>query len=95
MRMRTLLLIGTAWLLGACGDSDSDDDTDVIRTDEMCTVDSDCKMDPGRASSCKDALTLVRYDVPRCGANRRCEWPRLEERCGHSCEDGFCITAGR
>lgn len=91
--MKMLLLTEIVCLMGACGGDASDNDTDVIRTAEVCKVDGDCKMDPGRPSVCKDAMTLVRYDIPRCGADQRCEWPRLEERCGHSCEDGFCITA--
>jgi hypothetical protein len=84
--MRMLLLIGMVCLLGGCGGDSSDG--------EVCMIDADCKMDPGQPSVCKDARTLIRYDIPKCSADQRCEWPRVEEVCGHSCEDGYCITAG-
>src|SRR5687767_12024645 len=108
--MRTKLLVGFACLLMACGGSASEGDSDagdsdagadaadaepeVIRTGEVCKVSADCKMPPGRAY-CPEPRKAVRYDEPTCGADQRCTWYRIEDRCGLRCEDGVCITAGR
>jgi len=104
--MRTLLLSAMLGLLSACGGTASGGDPDasdtqadasdgeppVIHTGEVCKVDGDCKMDPGRAF-CMDSHTAVRYEIPTCGSDQRCAWSRLESRCDLRCEDGYCITA--
>jgi hypothetical protein len=104
--MRMLLLAAMAYHLGACGGTASDGEPDasdgapdtsdsepsVIHTGEVCKVESDCKMDPGR-SFCRDSKTAVRYEIPQCGADQRCAWTRLEDKCDLVCEDGYCISA--
>ena len=90
--MRMFMLSGIACLLVACGGTSNDDAKDVIHTDEICTADGDCKMDPGRVS-CTDSKTAVRYEIPACGDDYRCVWSRLEQHCDLRCEDGYCITA--
>ena len=97
MQMRTLLILGIASLFPACaghssdGESDGGAGPDAIHTTEICKVDSDCKKDPGRVF-CTDKIA-VRYEIPTCGHDQRCVWGRLEQRCDHRCEDGYCITA--
>jgi hypothetical protein len=92
MRTRQLLAI-TFLLLGACGGETSGDDPSKIHTDESCKVDSDCKKYPGHVF-CQDPRTAVRYEIPTCGADQRCSWGPLEDRCNDHCEEGYCITAG-
>ena len=71
----------------------ADAEPDVIRTGEVCKVNTDCTLPPGRAY-CPQPRTAIRYDEPSCGADQRCTWYRIEDRCGHRCEDGAFITAG-
>ena len=104
--MRTSLLFGIVCALSACGGTSSDGDADaagdagaddvadvepdVIRTGEVCNVSADCKMNPGR-DECREPKTAVRYE-PTCGADQRCTWDRIEDRCDFECHDGYCIT---
>ncbi|HMJ52079.1 MAG TPA: hypothetical protein VK540_08380 [Polyangiaceae bacterium] len=95
--VRTLLTVGVVCWLGACG-SDSADSASpdaghpVVRTDDVCGADADCRMEPD--SICKDTKTIVRFDVPKCASDHRCTWIGSEDRCDYMCQDGYCITTG-
>jgi hypothetical protein len=93
--MKMLQIAGIFCLFAACGgDTDGDDpEPEVIRTAEVCKVDTDCKMDPGRVF-CREPRTAVRYEIATCSADQRCAWSRLENECNLRCEEGYCITAG-
>jgi hypothetical protein len=77
------------WLVACAGDSNAG--PPMVRTGEVCQRATDCKAQPDDV--CKDAKTLVRYETPACGGDKRCLWNGTEDPCGGSCQDGFCVSA--
>ena len=78
-----------ASVLAACGGS-GDSSPKLVRTEERCAAAKDCSATP--TSHCKDARTIVSYEVATCVANA-CQWSPREDPCPLACQDNYCISA--